>query len=291
MNACSHDRERLYGQPVGPVTNTGFGSNFEDPMTKSCVRLRAMASRRAPHLGDGFAHALLDGGLHVTLLFGRPTEAVARELTAILDAEPFDVPRLSLFDAHAIESIEPDAFSTFADHQNRRRSDLARVVTKQAIVTPRGMPGAIVTGFRAVFDFSYPVAYFTERAPALAFLGCSSALAAIDDLAASATRPLLVRLRTALLASPALVLADAARQLGVSERSLQRHLHGEGTSFLDEVQAARIACARHLLAETDRKLTVIATEVGCGSLQSFSTMFRRITGETPSEFRARSRTR
>jgi AraC-like DNA-binding protein len=134
------------------------------------------------------------------------------------------------------------------------------------------------------------VEFFTERAPALEFLDRADALAAIDELAASASRPLLVRLRNLLATSLTIVLADAARQLGVSERSLQRYLQTESTSFLDEIQTARIATAKRLLAETDRKLTAIATDVGCASLQSFSTMFRRVTGETPSEFRARSRT-
>jgi AraC-like DNA-binding protein len=241
-------------------------------------------------IGDGYAHAVLDGGLHVTLLFGRPNPDVARELVAILDAQDFIAPRTSLFDASGIEAIETESFAIVTEHQNRRRADLSKCVQKQAIVTPRGMPGAIVTGYRAVFDFSYPVEFFAERALALAFLGRPDALAAVDDIAASAARPMLVRLRNLLSATLSVVLPDAARQLGVSERSLQRYLQTEGTSFVDEVQSARIASAKKLLAETDRKLTTIATDVGCASLQSFSTMFRRITGETPSEFRARSRT-
>jgi AraC-like DNA-binding protein len=225
----------------------------------------------------------------VTLLFGRPPPEAARELVAILDSLEFTTPRTSLFDASAIESIEGESFAAFTEHQNRRRADLSKCVQRQAIVTPRGMPGAIVTGYRAVFEFSYPVEFFTERAPALEFLGRAELLAAVDEIAASAGRPLLVRLRGLLASSLTLVLAEAARQLGVSERSLQRYLQTESTSFLDEVQNARIAAAKRLLTETDRKLTAIATDVGCASLQSFSTMFRRVTGETPSEFRARSR--
>lgn len=241
-------------------------------------------------IGDGYAHAVLDGGLHVTLLFGRPRGDAARELVAILDAQDFTSPRISLFDASAIEAIETESFSVVTEHQNRRRADLSKCVQRQAIVTPRGMPGAIITGYRAVFDFSYPVEFFAERAQALEFLGRADALAAVEELAASAARPLLVRLRNLLATSLSIVLPEAARQLGVSERSLQRYLQTESTSFLDEVQSARIAAAKQLLSETDLKLTTIATDVGCASLQSFSTMFRRVTGETPSEFRARSRT-
>lgn len=226
----------------------------------------------------------------MTLLYGRPSPDAARELVALLDAQDFVASRISLFDASAIEAIESESFTILTEYQNRRRADLVKCVQRQAIVTPPGMPGAIVTGYRAVFEFGYPVEYFTERAQALEFLQRPSAIAAVDDLAASASRPLLVRLRSLLGSSLTIVLAEAARQLGVSERSLQRYLQTEGTSFLDEVQAARIAEAKRLLTETDRKLTAIATDVGCASLQSFSTMFRRVTGETPSEFRARTRT-
>lgn len=243
-----------------------------------------------PRIGDGYAHAVLDGQLHVTLLFGRPSPDAARELVAILDAHDFDTPRISLFDASAIEAIEPESFAIVTEYQNRRRDDLSKCVQRQAIVTPRGMAGAIVTGYRAVFDFSYPVEFFTERPPALEFLARTDALAAVEELASSASRPLLVQLRSLLAQNLSIALAEAAQKLGVSDRSLQRYLQTENTSFLDEVQAARIAAAKRLLLETDRKLTAIATDVGCASLQSFSTMFRRVTGETPSEFRARSRT-
>jgi len=42
-----------------------------------------------------------------------------------------------------------------------------------------------------------------------------------------------------------------------------------------------------LLADTDHKITSIAFEVGCASLQHFSTLFRKATGVAPSEWRAR----
>jgi AraC-like DNA-binding protein len=243
----------------------------------------------AQHVGEGFAHAVI-GDLHITLLFGRPTAESARELVAVLDRQAFDAPRRSLFDAGAVEAIESEAFAVMTEHMHQRHTDLARVIAKQAIVTPRGMPGAIVTGYRAVFDFAYVVEFFTERAAALAFLERADAAPAIDELAElSASHPLVHRLRALLLGAVATTLAEATRKLGVSERSLQRHLAAAGTSFSDEVLAARIAIARRLLSETDHKLAAIAAAAGCSSLQSFSAMFRRVTGETPSEFRARLR--
>lgn len=49
----------------------------------------------------------------------------------------------------------------------------------------------------------------------------------------------------------------------------------------------RIRCARLLLASTDRPVTEICWDVGFCSLSSFSNLFRRRTGVSPSEYRRR----
>lgn len=50
----------------------------------------------------------------------------------------------------------------------------------------------------------------------------------------------------------------------------------------------RIDRARELLATTDRSVTDICFEVGFESLGSFSSLFRRLVGWSPSVYRARS---
>ena len=83
----------------------------------------------------------------------------------------------------------------------------------------------------------------------------------------------------------------AARRLGLSERTLQRRLDEERTSWKEEVRAARVERAKILLTDTDAKISAIAAEVGCATSQSFSALFRRSTGHTPGEFRATTRTK
>jgi len=78
----------------------------------------------------------------------------------------------------------------------------------------------------------------------------------------------------------------AARELGLSTRSLQRRLRESGATFKSELDAARIRRAERLLSEPEAKITAVAHEVGCASSQSFSALFKRLTGETPSEWRA-----
>lgn len=53
--------------------------------------------------------------------------------------------------------------------------------------------------------------------------------------------------------------------------------------------AARLEHAKHLLA-ADRPVTDVCMELGFSSLGSFSSLFTRRTGETPSGYRRRTRT-
>jgi AraC-like DNA-binding protein len=84
-------------------------------------------------------------------------------------------------------------------------------------------------------------------------------------------------------------LPKAARALGVSERTLQRRLQEAGTAFQTELQRARVHAAETLLADPEMKLTAIALEVGCASLQHFSTLFQRVNGVSPRQWRERRR--
>ena len=78
-----------------------------------------------------------------------------------------------------------------------------------------------------------------------------------------------------------------AGSLGMSERTLQDHLRRAGTSFRRESNEALVRAARELLENSDASLTEIAIDVGCASLQHFSTVFRKVAGVTPSEYRRR----
>jgi AraC-like DNA-binding protein len=98
----------------------------------------------------------------------------------------------------------------------------------------------------------------------------------------------LVTLRRLLDARPgALTLDDAAKALALSPRSLQRRLSSECTTFQAEVARSQVRIAERLLGGSSAPLATIALEVGCSTPQRFSSLFRRVTGETPSAFRKR----
>ncbi|WP_406419186.1 GlxA family transcriptional regulator [Streptomyces sp. NBC_01614] len=83
-------------------------------------------------------------------------------------------------------------------------------------------------------------------------------------------------------------IADAARTLGVSERTLQRIVRRTlGTSPVRFVQDLRVEHASHLLRTTDLPLEAIARKVGYEHANTLRILLRERTGETASSLRAR----
>jgi AraC-like DNA-binding protein len=80
-------------------------------------------------------------------------------------------------------------------------------------------------------------------------------------------------------------LGAVARALGVSERTLQRRLGEEGTSFQEVLDAARYELARAYLPNARLSLSEIAYLLGFQDLSAFYRAFARWAGVTPAEFR------
>lgn len=79
--------------------------------------------------------------------------------------------------------------------------------------------------------------------------------------------------------------ATVAERLGISQSTLRRRLHREGTSFQALKDEGRRTAALRLLAGTELSLTEIASQLGFPDNSAFFRVFRRWMGVTPSEFR------
>jgi AraC-like DNA-binding protein len=91
-----------------------------------------------------------------------------------------------------------------------------------------------------------------------------------------------------LLARPASRIPDmatAARDLGVSERSLRRRLASENTSYRELVRATLEASAGHMLRDPARSIKETAAALGFVDARTFHRAFKRWTGMTPMEYR------
>ncbi|MEZ4233315.1 MAG: AraC family transcriptional regulator ligand-binding domain-containing protein [Polyangiaceae bacterium] len=76
-----------------------------------------------------------------------------------------------------------------------------------------------------------------------------------------------------------------ARQLGMSERTLQRHLAEGGRSFQALVDEVRREVAEQLLVTTTHSLSEVAFLTGFSEQSAFQRAFKRWTGRTPLAFR------
>jgi AraC-like DNA-binding protein len=80
-------------------------------------------------------------------------------------------------------------------------------------------------------------------------------------------------------------LAEAARALAVSPRTLQLRLEEEGTTFAAVLDGLRKERALALLAEPDLPISVIAARTGFATPSAFTRAVRRWTGLAPSDLR------
>jgi AraC-like DNA-binding protein len=249
------------------------------------------------------AHFCATPGLWGLIIWGDPNEEDANQLgrSLVLELSAPAVPHVSFIDASRITRLDAGAFKALELYNKAFNKALGAQVRRLALVRPSGMDGATVAGVFNIIHAPYPVEVFEDKAEALAWLDdepCSgvpkpSSLAEKLEAIygkASATPLVVSRLRSLLDNNLAgLSVRQAARALALSERTLQRRLSAAGTTFQDELGGVRLRAAQRLLLASDAPLTSIALDVGCASLQHFSQLFRRLTGESPSAWRERNR--
>jgi AraC-like DNA-binding protein len=139
------------------------------------------------------------------------------------------------------------------------------------------------------YTLAFPETEVVRPLPA----GCAEAALAADQAVAAylecirSSGPVADRVRevvAALLASGDATSAAVAGQLAMSERTLQRRLHEEGTRFRDVVADVRIGLAKQLLVEDRLTAEQVAGRLGFSDPTAFRRAFKRHTGMTPGEF-------
>jgi len=78
---------------------------------------------------------------------------------------------------------------------------------------------------------------------------------------------------------------DVARDLGMSERTLQRRINDEGTSVRELLVEARQELGRHLLSDPSAEIDEVACLLGYQDTTSFYRAFREWEGVTPVRWR------
>ncbi len=80
-------------------------------------------------------------------------------------------------------------------------------------------------------------------------------------------------------------ICEVAKHLGMTSRTLSRHLEQECSAFRQLKDEARIARSQQLLHHTRMPIEQIAEATGFRSVRRFREFFVRHTGQTPSVYR------
>jgi AraC-like DNA-binding protein len=81
-------------------------------------------------------------------------------------------------------------------------------------------------------------------------------------------------------------MADVARKLGISKRTLARRLASEGQTFLGILDNLRFDLSKRYLREPDLPISEVAWLVGYREASAFSHAIKRWTGSTPKQVRS-----
>ncbi len=80
-------------------------------------------------------------------------------------------------------------------------------------------------------------------------------------------------------------VAEVARAMHMSGRTLQRRLEQEGATFSEVLDRARLDVAKRALATPTTTLTEVALQLGFSDLATFTRAFKRWTGMPPGQWR------
>jgi AraC-like DNA-binding protein len=81
--------------------------------------------------------------------------------------------------------------------------------------------------------------------------------------------------------------AEIARRIGMSHRTLARKLASEGLTFSEISEKLKADLARHYLRDGDLPISQIAWLLGYREVSAFTHAYKRWTGMTPRQSRAR----
>jgi len=225
-----------------------------------------------------------------TVMWGRPLEADVEAMFPFFETgtDPRFVGHASFVDCRALDSIDVLAFGKLLAYLVRRRHAWGPNVGRQAILHPDGVVGVMVAGALHVARPPYAFACFPGNGLA-AFVWCG-----VPDL-----HPEVEELRSRLICSPEITrrmhsvlqgrglvgAGEVAQALGISQRTLQRRLGEEGTTFRKERDRFLSLEIERLLSGTELDLDAIAAQVGLSSASHLVAHFRATHGTTPGAWR------
>ncbi|MEZ4372203.1 MAG: helix-turn-helix transcriptional regulator [Polyangiaceae bacterium] len=227
-------------------------------------------------------------------LFGCPDADSVLQILRVFDA--FKHPEMAsqiglVIDARQLH-VNMDAFEALATWLNTNRNKLKSRIRIQAGIVGTGVTALVLTGILPLLGGIHPFLVFNEPGPAFDLVapGLGRALAdQVSNLVCEARQvdPVLGTLHQLMeRTGGSSSIAEAARKLHVSKRTLQRKLTEAGDSFRELQQRYRVRKALELLRTTSLKVASVADRVGV-SERGLNKMVHVAEGVSPAEYRRR----
>ena len=226
--------------------------------------------------------------------WGSPNEHETAAIMRIMEGYPNLAPRFdALLDASAVERVEPTSLEVMLAWMRIHFDALHQRLRARIGVIPPGLGGLALAGITPLYGGPGPVQLTESAREGFRLLLPDGGDALCDEvtalmMAARGTPPWLLELRALLAREQGnMELGEAARQLGMSTRSLQRALAGAGTSYRNEQGGARFRIADELLGAGE-KLSAVAARLGVTDA-GLARLVRARTGLSPGEHQKRRR--
>ena len=235
---------------------------------------------------------LTDGGTLGIVPFGVVEGQDARDVLPVLERLPraigprrrqlVDLRRVTRYDRAAMEALV-----AFYGSQ----SPYLQTVGREAVVRPAGYLGAFAEGFYRAAPVPIDGRAFTDEGDAFGWLvdGGGWGDLPVDEWTRRGPTPLDALQSLVRRAGATLSQTEAARELGLSTRTLQRRLDSVEGGYRGLRRRVLVEEARRLLRTTELPIKAIAFELGYRSPARLTAAFRRETGLTPVRFRALAR--
>jgi AraC family transcriptional activator FtrA len=224
------------------------------------------------------------------ILWGRPDEADVDEICAAheVGANPLFRGHTSLVDLRALEAVDLLAFGRLLAYLKKRRDAWSPMVSRQAVLHRGGFAHATVAGMFEFLRPGHPVVFFDDPEVAYDVVGASDVRVEVEELRETllGIPDIVRRVRMAFETLPIDAgTTEVARSLGMSVRSLQRHLTAAGRSLRSERQGHIVRASERLLEDTELDLDAIAARAGASSASHLVTLFHQHHGTTPGAIR------
>jgi len=230
----------------------------------------------------------------VRVLGALTVEAVDELFAAFeTDVHPTAELHVSIVDFRLMTYTDLEAMNHFAETLVAHMPRFKEKVRRRLIVHGQGGLGIAVGGVRFQVPDLYPVRFVSAPEPHLGWLGLDPRdpiLAWLDETSArhEGLDDFLRRLRGAFAVGHD-TLAESARALGLSARSLQRQLAQRRVSFRIARRDYRVDVARDLLTNATDMMTLeaIAQRAGFAGQRHLARAFSEAVGATPGAYRRR----